>query len=69
MGKNEQYFESIIFFEAEKYYFGFYSRLNFFFSNTHIRNFVSTLPNVVKINVENDNAVSTLSNLFKSTWK
>ena len=33
-----------------------------FFSNGHIRNVVSTLPNDVKIDVENDNAVSLLSN-------
>ena len=36
-----------------------------FFSNGLIRNVVSTLPNVVKINVENDNDVSTLSNVVK----
>ena len=32
-----------------------------FFSNSHICNVVSTLPNVVKIDVENGNVVSTLS--------
>ena len=31
MGKNEEGFESRIFFEAQKYYFVFKSRLNFFF--------------------------------------
>ena len=51
MGKNEKDFESSKFFEAQKYYFVFYSRLNFFFSNGHIRNVVSTLSNVVQINV------------------
>ena len=52
--------ESNIFFEVQKYYFVFESRLLFFFSNDHISIVVSTLPNVVKIDVENHNIVSTL---------
>ena len=36
-----------------------------FFLNGHIRNFASTLPNVVKIDVENDNFVSALSNVVQ----
>ena len=36
-----------------------------FFPNGHIRNVVSTLPNVVKIDVENGNVVSTLSNIVQ----
>ena len=37
----------------------------FFLKNGHICNVVSTSPNVVKIDVENDNAVSTLSNVVQ----
>ena len=55
-GKNEENFQSSIFFEAQKYYFVFESRL-IFFSNCHIRNVVLTLPNVVKIDIENHNVV------------
>ena len=65
MGKNEENFEFDIFLEAKKYYFVFDSRHFFFFSNGHIRNIYSTLPNVVKIDVENDNAVWTLSNVVR----
>ena len=36
-----------------------------FFPDSHIRNFVSTLPNVVKIDVENDNVVSSLFNVVQ----
>ena len=43
----------------------FLSRVLFFFSNGYIRNVVSTLPNVVKIDVKNDIAVSTLSNVVQ----
>ena len=37
----------------------------FFFWNGHICRVVSTLPNVVKINIENNNVVLTLSNVVQ----
>ena len=64
-GKNKEDFQSRIFFEAQKHYFAFESRLIIFFSNGHIHKVVSTLPNVVKINFENNNVVSTLSNVVQ----
>ena len=57
-------FESTIFFEAQKYYFVFESRV-IFFPNGQIHNVVSTLPDVAKIDFENDNVVSTLSNVVQ----
>ena len=43
----------------------FFNRGLNFFLNGHIRNVVSTLPDVVKIDFENDNVVSTLSNVVQ----
>ena len=43
----------------------FLNRDLIFFSNGHIRNAVSTLSNVVKIDVENDNVVLTFSNVVQ----
>ena len=63
-GKIEEDFESSIFLEAQKYYFAFESGLNFF-SNGHIPNVLSTLPNVVNIDVENDIVNSMLSNVIQ----
>ena len=36
-----------------------------FFWNGHIHNVVLTLPNIVKVDIENDNVVSTLSNVVQ----
>ena len=36
-----------------------------FFSNGHIHNVVSTLPNVVKIDIENEQVVSTLPDVVQ----
>ena len=43
----------------------FLNRDLIFFSNGHIRNVVSTLPNVVKVDAENGNVVSTLFNVVQ----
>ena len=72
-GKNEQDFEPSIFFEGEKYYFVFESRLGFFFKwsysqrcfdvvkiDVRKKNVVSTTYNAVKFNVEMNNVVSML---------
>ena len=59
--KAEGHFESSIFFEAQKY--SLFLNRGLIFSNGHIRNVVSTFPNVVKIDVEIHKVVSTLMNV------
>ena len=59
-GKIEEDFESSLFLEAQKCYFAFESRLNFFFKWLYSQRCFD-----VKIDVENDNVVSTLSNVFQ----
>ena len=57
-------FESSVLFKTQKNIL-FLNPGLIFFSNGHICNVVSTLPNVVKIDVENDNVVSMLSNVVQ----
>ena len=65
MGKNEEkcWVQHIIW--SSKILFCFWIEAYIFFSNGHIRNVVSTLPNIVKIDVENGNDISTLSNVVQ----
>ena len=63
-GKMKKNVECNIFLEVQNYYLVFESRL-IFFSNGHIHNVVWTLPNVVKIDVENENVASTLPNVVQ----
>ena len=58
-GKIEEDFESSIFLESQKYYFAFESRLICFFLKW------SYSQHVVKIDLENGNVVSTLSNVVQ----
>ena len=50
---------------SSKILFCFWIEAYIFFSNGHIHSIVSTLPNVVKIDVENVNVVSKLSNFVQ----
>ena len=62
-GKNEEKYWVQHILWSSKMLFCFLINAYVFFSNGHIRNVVSTLPNVVKIDVENGNVVCTLSNV------
>ena len=62
--KNEEDFESISSLKLKNIIL-FLNRGLTFFSNGHIRNVVPTLPNALKIDLENDNVVLTLSNVVQ----
>ena len=53
---------------SSKIYY-FFAWCLLFFSNGHIHNVVSTLPNVMKIYFENDNIVLTLSNVVQINFE
>ena len=60
MGKNEERYWVQHILWSSKILFCFWIDTYIFFANGHICNVVSTLPNVVKINVKKHNDVSTL---------
>ena len=64
-GKNEEKCWEQHILWSSKILFCFWIEAYIFFSNGHIRNVVSTLPNIVKIDVENGNDISTLSNVVQ----
>ena len=67
--KNEENFESSIFFEAQKYYFVFESRLNFFFQMVILTTLFRSCPTLGKSTVKMPTLFRRCLTLFNSTLK
>ena len=68
-GKNEEDFESSIFFEAQKYYFVFESRLNFFFQMVIFATLFRRCPTLWKSTLKMTTLFRRCLTLFNSTLK
>ena len=68
-GKNEEDFESSIFFEAQKYYFVFESRLNFFFKRSYSQSCFRPCPTLWKSTLKMTTLFRRCLTFFNSTLK